>query len=661
MLRKKSKNNITSDPRRFPDIFIGAMLAVVVGFMPIFVRAIARPYPAELARFPGEEYIDFFAYGKFWALFIPAVLIVFYYISDVATGGILKESFQPKKIFKNPVVIASLVFLFFMFVSALLSDYPQTVIHGTKDRFEGIMTWMAYFAVFFAAMYYVRGEKFVKPILWGLIFSSIIMGFVGLGQFIDRDVEGLTGLNQFIGTNIFSTDFGARLFAGDGIYWMGQFVEREHFRVVFTIAHGTLYNPNTFGLYSAMLTPILLICGFTYRGKKWINGLLLLAGTLMLFSVFGSGSLGGMVGIVSAAGVLVLVSIPVLYRFSSVKLWLIISATLVLIVVAFLFIPFLNARATYLITRFRNTVSMANVRPQDYVFENNQMTIIRHGETIAVVTVDMDVHTEFDWESVEGGGLLMQPGGVAVFEPGAWITVQDASGLELAPVHREAGITENEEFFVHYIYEVSGYGHLALTRFPGHFVYRGVFMMNVNDTLINICPVFRTLHDLSQPVPSIGFHGREAWGSGRGFIFSRTFPMMPQYWLIGSGPDTYVNVFPHHDRFGALDSGLGVQAMVDKAHNLYLQTWITKGGVAALALIFLFAYYMVTTFITLVRQKKGDAFTYGLRLGLLAGVTAFVVTSLATDSTIGSTGVFFILLGMGYGVNAWVEKAGEAE
>ena len=75
-----------------------------------------------------------------------------------------------------------------------------------------------------------------------------------------------------------------------------------------------------------------------------------------------------------------------------------------------------------------------------------------------------------------------------------------------------------------------------------------------------------------------------------------------------------------------------------------------------MALIFLFGYYALTTFVSLVRtNKKEGNFLHGLRFGLLAGISAFSVAAMATDSTIGSTGVFFVLLGLGYGVNFYVK------
>ena len=53
-----------------------------------------------------------------------------------------------------------------------------------------------------------------------------------------------------------------------------------------------------------------------------------------------------------------------------------------------------------------------------------------------------------------------------------------------------------------------------------------------------------------------------------------------------------------------------------------------------------------------MKTKDEPMFSYKMRLGLLAGVSAFCISSMSTDSTIGSTGVFFVLLGLGYGMNA---------
>jgi len=162
--------------------------------------------------------------------------------------------------------------------------------------------------------------------------------------------------------------------------------------------------------------------------------------------------------------------------------------------------------------------------------------------------------------------------------------------------------------------------------------------------------------DLAVPVAARGFYGNETWGSSRGHIWSRTFPLMPSTAIIGTGPDTYTLVFPQHDFLGKLSFHLQPYIPIDKAHNLYLQTWVTTGGISALALIFLFGYYLLTSFVSIVRSRMEEGmFVFGLRFGLLCGIAAFCISALATDSTIGSSGVFYLLLGLGFGVNKLVD------
>jgi len=133
---------------------------------------------------------------------------------------------------------------------------------------------------------------------------------------------------------------------------------------------------------------------------------------------------------------------------------------------------------------------------------------------------------------------------------------------------------------------------------------------------------------------------------------------MPARTIIGSGPDTYTMVFPQNDILGKSRFLETPYTPVDKAHNIYMQTWITTGGISALALIFLFGYYLFTSFIALVRSRlKEGMLLFGIQFGFLVGISAFCISAFATDSTIGSSGVFYLLLGLGYGVNMLVAEA----
>jgi len=237
--------------------------------------------------------------------------------------------------------------------------------------------------------------------------------------------------------------------------------------------------------------------------------------------------------------------------------------------------------------------------------------------------------------------------------------VYDASG-QLVPLANRIQPTtvEGEEmpWPITNVYYIPGYGseHIYYSQ---HFVYVRGIAFQARGGRVHATAINGDLIDLAIPTPSIGFEGRELWGSYRGFIWSRTFPLMPARTIIGSGPDTYTFVFPQNDLIGKLRFMEAPYTTVDKAHNIYLQTWITTGGISALALIFLFGYYILTSFMSILRSHMEEGiFLFGLRFGLLAGISAFCVSAMATDSTIGSSGVFYVMLGLGYGINYIVKR-----
>jgi hypothetical protein len=616
---------MSKNKNRTFDIVIGTMLFVVVGIMPLVVRAAFRLVPPEsvdiLKALPEvyildgvAQYLNLFSDWRSWFIGLPAVVIAFYCISDVVTSGNLKNV-NVKGFFKDPVLTASGVFLLFVFLSAVFSDFSYTAWFGTYDRNEGAWMWLGYFIVFFATLYYIREPKNTKIIIWGLVFSSLIMGLIGLSQFAGRD---------FIGTAI-----GQWLVAG---HLSDQIKE---FNIRFDFAFGTLYNPNTFGLYTAMLAPFLLITAFTYDGKRFVNVLLFVAGGLMLVGVFGSRSLGGFVGITAAAGIVVftLLCTAGKPRRFDIKYTLTGAGLLPVIVLSLFLIPPLNERFIIQRERFQTAIR-AEVKPvYDFTFKDNQMHVYLDERLLFSANIERDIHP----------GTEIPLGAVV-----EWITVS-ADGQQIPLTERSPS-----EGFTRYGFDIPGYGPVVFTLYSDYFAYNRMRFVSIDNQIWGLTAIGLPI-DMAEPIPAWGFRGRESWGSNRGYIFSRSFPLMPGTWLIGSGPDSFINVFPQNDITGKMQHMATPHEIVDKAHNLYLQTWITTGGISALALVFLFGFYMVTTFLSLIRRKKEkNRFVYGLQLGLLAAVGAFCVASMATDSTVGSTGVFFVLLGLGFGVNRYV-------
>ena len=639
-MAKKSKKQSYNNQNRnnLGDIIIGSLLLIVVGIMPLIVRYAEIRMPPELVihfGFGRETYVDIFSFYKSWLLFLPAIIVILFMISEFFVQN-KKPNLDLKTNLKNPVILLSSIYLLFVLISAIFSNYTYTSFIGTYVRREGVFAWFAYFIMFFTAIYFVRQTKHATWIICGLAFSSILMGIVGVSQIFENG-------------DILGTEFAAPFIIGRDTLALLQVEHPTFTRMAteFDISYGTLFNPNTYGKYTAMVSPILLLAALTYRGKIYVNIMFLVGGLLMLVGIFASGSLGGLIGIATSVAVLLLViivrtvyiNVKLKEKSIDIKKVLLhyiapISALTFAMILALIFVPTLNSRATRLYNSIVRNIQSDTTQGYRYDFDRDKLHVYRAGERIFTIQVleELNPHTVM----------------------GAWLTIFDGEG-NIVPVSQISPQATHT-------YNIPGYRAINIQPYTDMFMLdsRHGFYLSYRNGKIYARSLAGILEvdpeggwiDMTEPVPAWGFYGRETWGSNRGFIWSRTFPIMPRTAIIGAGPDTFFSgVFPWHDIIGRQISFGNPYIKVDKAHNLFLQTWVTTGGISAIALFLLFAHYLLTTFRSLIISKKEDIFSFGLRLGLLAGIAAFVMSSNATDSTIGSTGVFFVLLGIGYGLN----------
>ena len=603
MPRAKSKN---TKNKNASDYIIGAVLFVITGILPLAVKAIERPVPPELAEIVTfTERLDSFAYWRGVILIICAAVILFYFFGDIATGG--RKGFNIKEIIKIPPVAASLVYLFFVILSDILSKYPYTALHGTIDRHEGVFIQIAYIVVFLTSLFYARGPKQTGFILAGLIFSSVLMG--------------AAGLSQLLGHDFFTTRLGAVYVAGRAV---------ESITPVFEMAYGMLFNPNTFGLYSSMLTPFFIICGFSYKGKRFVNILCLTAGVLMAAGIFGSRSLGGLMGIAAA-----ITLIAITYTANRVynkkpprrQTVIVLAALALFAVLSFIFVKPLNANAKFLLNRIKiETAPETQLEPKDYIFDGVNLSVAYNDNLVYSLSPDNK----------------------------GWLTVRDRNSNIITETASETpeGLSE-EDMYTFYHFDIPEYGGVDILRFPEYLIYDGMYIAVIDNKIMPLMPTGVAV-EVTEPIPAFGFKGHETWASMRGYIWSRAIPLLKNSVIIGSGSDTFINEFPQHDITAKKRFYGDPYITVDKAHNLYLQTGVTTGIISMLALLFLFGFYMVTTFSILIKSGASvPAWLFGFRLAVFSAAGAYAVSSMSTDSTIPTASVFWVILGMGYAINKW--------
>ncbi|SFH80383.1 O-Antigen ligase [Tindallia magadiensis] len=147
------------------------------------------------------------------------------------------------------------------------------------------------------------------------------------------------------------------------------------------------------------------------------------------------------------------------------------------------------------------------------------------------------------------------------------------------------------------------------------------------------------------PVESFGFDGYESLGSGRGYIFSRTLPLLKDTILIGKGPDTFTYFFPQHDLVGKANF-INVYGIVDKPHNFFLQVAFSSGIISLISILGLFAIYFVRSLYTINTERPYSIWSITASSSFLAFI-GYAFAGFFNDSMLAVSPVFFILLGLG--------------
>jgi len=145
------------------------------------------------------------------------------------------------------------------------------------------------------------------------------------------------------------------------------------------------------------------------------------------------------------------------------------------------------------------------------------------------------------------------------------------------------------------------------------------------------------------------FSGYERYASGRGYIWSRTIPLLKKYIVFGSGADTFVMAFPQQDYVNLYNYGFKGE-LLTKPHNLYLQIGVQTGVLSLIAFIVFYAMYFISS---LRLYIKGRFKSYYAQVGaaILAASVSYIVLGLANDSSLTVAPVFWALIGLGITVN----------
>lgn len=137
------------------------------------------------------------------------------------------------------------------------------------------------------------------------------------------------------------------------------------------------------------------------------------------------------------------------------------------------------------------------------------------------------------------------------------------------------------------------------------------------------------------------------FATGRGWFWLGSLSSLQQCIFIGHGMGTFQIYFKQFDFVGLLNIHGTTELIVDKPHNLYIQTAIQSGIIATMSLIGLI---FVALHNTLSHIKKSCIYTLedkekGFQLGLFLAVISFATLSLITDSSVTFSPLVWVFMG----------------
>ncbi len=515
---------------------------------------------------------------------------------------------------------ASVTFVLLSLASALGSEYQTAAWYGVFDRAEGFFTLACYFVLFLFTMYAFRKTQNFGYIVGALMFCT--------------GVNIIIGLFQYTGNNLLNYEW-FESFIIDGTY-------KDMLQLKTDVAsekgkmYGALYHYNYVGSFMGMTIPlftVLAIYGKTLLHK--IVAAVFAAGSL--FMLLASTARSGLVAVAAAFIVGIIVFARVLIRRWKIVVPVIAAAAVLVVGVNFAMDNALFRRIPSLLS---DVVDFVTPAEDADLYDTLPIREITHNPdgTLSLTSQTDTATISFDADKL-----------VYVFT--------DSEGKQLDINTDVNGITNiaDEDFPDVFFEFVSSddnpyYDDAFFMWFRDRDDTALLFKL-FNEKQIHMLDIDVGDRTTAVNAEAIGFSGKEKLGSSRGYIWSRTLPLLKNCTVTGYGPDNFVYAFPQNDylaKFYAYAEGFHIT--VDKPHNLYLQIAVNNGIIALIAFLVICVFYLVDCFrLYALKKKYRLEQTYGI--SVMLAIVGYLAAGLFNDSVVSVAPVFWILLGVGAALN----------
>ncbi len=555
------------------------------------------------------ETADFFLYYKSRILMILGLVITVLLGTRLMQGD--KGCFLEKNAWIHLIPVG--VFATFSLVSALFSTHIKEAFWGGYEQFEGVLVILVYVVSFLLVYGYVKKEEVIVFLLNALIIGSLIVSVLGVFQAFKLDWIQSDWARGLLTPEL----------AGRGDFNIKLNFERG-------MAYSTLHNPNYVGSYVAVALPLTVMLAFWAKSYMFR---ILAAGSCVcqLIMLYASQSLTGCIGVAGAAAALIVFLIPYARKHIGI------SVAAAAVMIAWIVVLFIAKPG--LLDKFlhddgdRTAYTIQSIQTKKNSFEIETGS----GRKVVGRFASGDTVRSFELTDAKGKKLSTQKGedGVVTLTEKGYEKIQFA-GVALQTSKDEKDVMESLQ-----------------VRADGkkwNFVKKEGKLRYYNET---------GKLDKIRKVDSVGFKNNYDFATRRGYIWSRTFPLLPATAFFGIGQDNFIYEFPNDDYVGKVNCSFNGE-IITKPHNMYLQIWTQDGMFACLALIALYLMLAVSTFRLCLNGEK-KTWLQKVSIAIMCSASGYMIVGLANDSTICVAPVFWVLMALGLAVNRMIVHAEKAE
>lgn len=605
--------------KKIPWRFIPVIL--IFCFLPLIVRLVHF----ELDPIYYDCYIN--SDHKDWFFYYKSVIFIGLTVWILLCMVVLRKQIQPyRDRWFNIYYGSGAVFILFTLLSTLLSPYKDFAIVGAPSRFEGVGVMVCYILVmFYACVVFERAPSF-KYIFYSFAFIVLIQFITGITQFVGYDIASWSPFRELVSPGEFS--FYYPEVTGSVPFFLHT--QPKDWT-------GTIGNRNYAGSLIALSTPLFMLLAFFVKEHKqrlFFGFMTLVSLYIMLLSGSRAGMFGVFCSVVVGVGIM-FKYLPTAFEhfklhkpYRQISFW----GYSIFIVTSLMFVSFVSGTQQDISNMFSD-ITIADEDPTQiddsklkaFEYDTNQLHVLTAADALTLT---------FENENVT-------------------FTDQNAEPV-LYTLADETIYSIQDPRFASYSFNIQHMGTgcvltLLLGEEPAKATPLCSFIVNsTGDVSLRNPYNFEAI--MVEMPPTIGFEGYERLGSGRGYIWSRSLPLLKDTLLLGYGPDAYLFEFPQQDFWGKLE-GLGNPFVgVDKPHNAYLQLWINQGFIALLAFLVFNAAYLIHC-LKLYAFKKIYTLYEGIGMGLMLAVIGYLGSCFFNDTTISVTPLYFVLLGCGMAYN----------